>query len=69
MQLKKKGYVEVSVAKPDENGDITANEIERLRRRDTYLICISHASNVNGKKSAAGRNRRVRKTKTIFCFW
>ena len=49
MQLKKKGYVEVSVAKPDENGDITANEIERLRRRDTYLICISHASNVNGK--------------------
>lgn len=48
MQLKKKGYVEVSVAEPDENGQITASEIERLIRPDTYLICVSHASNVTG---------------------
>lgn len=48
MQLKKKGYVEVSVAHPNENGEITANEIERLLRPDTYLICVSHASNVTG---------------------
>ena len=48
MQLKKKGYVEVSVAQPNEKGEITANEIERLTRPDTYLICVSHASNVNG---------------------
>ena len=48
MQLKKKGYVEVSIAQPDENGQITAEEIERLIRPDTYLICVSHASNVTG---------------------
>ena len=48
MQLKKKGYVEVSIAQPDENGEITAQEIERHVRPDTYLICVSHASNVTG---------------------
>ena len=48
MQLKKKGYVEVSVAVPNENGEITADEIARLMRPDTYLVCVSHASNVNG---------------------
>lgn len=48
MQLKKKGYVEVSVAQPNENGEITANEIERLLRPNTYLVCVSHASNVTG---------------------
>lgn len=48
MQLKKRGYVEVSVAQPNERGEVTANEIERLLRPDTYLICVSHASNVNG---------------------
>ena len=48
MQLKKKGYVEVSVAVPNEKGEITANEIARLMRPDTYLVCVSHASNVNG---------------------
>ena len=48
MQLKKKGYVDVSVAQPNENGEITADEIERLIRPDTYLVCVSHASNVTG---------------------
>ena len=48
MQLKKKGYVEVSLAQPNEKGEITAEEIERLIRPDTYLICVSHASNVTG---------------------
>ena len=49
MQLKKKGYVDVSVALPDEDGQITAEIIERHIRPDTYLICISHASNVTGE--------------------
>lgn len=48
MQLKKKGYVEVSSAQPNANGAITAEEIERLIRPDTYLVCVSHASNVTG---------------------
>lgn len=49
MQLSKKGYVEVSIVKPNENGDITVDEIERLARRDTFMLCVSHASNVTGK--------------------
>lgn len=49
MQLKKKGYIQVSLAIPDENGDVSAEQIERLIRPDTYLICVSHASNVSGK--------------------
>ena len=48
MQLKKKGYVDVSIAEPDEEGQITVQEIERLIRPDTYLVCVSHASNVTG---------------------
>lgn len=48
MQLKKKGYVEVSVAVPNDEGEITADEIARLMRPDTYLVCVSHASNVTG---------------------
>ncbi len=48
MQLKKKGYVELSVAQPDKQGIVTAEEIERLIRPDTYLVCVSHASNVTG---------------------
>lgn len=68
MQLKKKGYVEVSVAEPNENGQITANEIERLLRPDTYLICVSHASNVNGaaqKISDIGSLARRRNVKLL----
>ena len=48
MQLKKKGYVDVSVAEADENGQVLAEVIERLIRPDTYLVCVSHASNVTG---------------------
>ena len=48
MQLKKKGYVEVSVAVPNDQGEITADEIARLMRPDTYLVCVNHASNVTG---------------------
>ncbi|MCM1194896.1 MAG: aminotransferase class V-fold PLP-dependent enzyme [Firmicutes bacterium] len=50
MQLKKKGYAEVSVAKPDAQGDVTAEEVSRLLQRNTYMLCVSHVSNVNGKK-------------------
>lgn len=49
MQLKRKGYVEVSVASPNENGEITIEDIARLIRRDTYMLCVNHVSNVTGK--------------------
>lgn len=52
MQLKRKGYVDVSVAQPNESGEITVEEIARHVRRDTYLLCISHASNVTGQSQS-----------------
>jgi len=48
MQLEKKGIASVSVVKPDENGQVTAAEVEKHIRKDTYLLCVSHASNVTG---------------------
>ncbi len=49
MQLKRKGFVDVSVVCPNANGDISVDDIARYVRRDTYMLCVSHASNVTGK--------------------
>ena len=68
MQLKKKGYVEVSVAVPNDQGEITADEIARLMRPDTYLVCVNHASNVTGtaqKLSEIGQLCRKRNVKLL----
>lgn len=65
MQLKKKGYVEVSVAQPDKNGDVTVEEIERHLRSDTYLICVSHASNVTGKSQRLLEIGQLAKRKNV----
>ncbi len=65
MQLRKKGYVQVSVARPDGNGDITAEEIERLIRPDTYLVCVSHASNVTGKAQDIERIGKVTRRRNV----
>ena len=32
-----------------DSAGVRAEEIERLLQKDTYLLCVSHASNVNGK--------------------
>lgn len=48
MQLKRKGYVDVSVVTPNEQGNITVESVARLVKRDTYMLCVSHASNVTG---------------------
>lgn len=49
MQLQKRGYVTISVAKPNEQGQVTTEEIQRLLTPTTYLVCVSHASNVTGQ--------------------
>ncbi len=65
MQLKKKGYVEVSLAKPNERGTVTAEEIERLIRPDTYLVCVSHASNVTGTAQNLAEIGRVTRRRNV----
>jgi selenocysteine lyase/cysteine desulfurase len=39
---------EISVVEPNENG-IDAKNIERLIRKDTYMIVVNHVSNVTGQ--------------------
>lgn len=48
MQLKRKGYVKVSVIEPNEQGEITVDAVKKELRDDTYLLCVTHASNVLG---------------------
>lgn len=50
MQLKKKGFAEVSVVSPDDDGQITLEKVKSVWRKDTVLLCVSHASNVNGTR-------------------
>ena len=65
MQLKKKGYVEVSVAQPNANGEVTPEEVERLLRPDTYLVCASHASNVTGTAQNVAEIGRVTRRRNV----
>ena len=50
MQLKKKGYITVSLVKPDESGQITLENVQRLWKPNTYMLCVSQASNVTGQR-------------------
>lgn len=67
MQLQRRGLAEVSVAKPNENGQITVAELGRLWRRNTFLVCVSHASNVTGfRQNVAELGRFVRQNNALF---
>ena len=50
MQLYKRGHVEVSIVQPDVDGQIKVESVEKLWRKNTYLLCVSHASNVTGTR-------------------
>lgn len=65
MQLKRKGFVDVSVAQPNQDGEITVEEIARHIRRDTYMLCISHASNVTGRSQNLGEIGAYAKRRNI----
>ena len=43
-----KGICDVDYVRPDENGDILTEQIARLVRPDTYLVCVCGTSNVTG---------------------
>jgi len=45
--LRERG-IAVTLLAPEENGAIPASAVLRALRRDTYLVCINHASNVTG---------------------
>ena len=50
MQLHKRGHVEVSVVPPDADGQINLQSVKNLWKENTYLLCVSHASNVTGTR-------------------
>lgn len=47
-ELKEKGLVEVSVASPSKPNVLDLEDIEKLVKPNTYLICCNHISNVDG---------------------
>lgn len=50
-ELKNRGLVDVTVAKPQRNDKIRAEDIERCINSNTYLICVNHISNVDGMET------------------
>lgn len=46
--LQAEGYLEFSIADVDENGLVTPETLEAVRRPNTSLIALGHASNVTG---------------------
>ncbi len=49
-QLKKRGFVDISIVNPDKSGQISVESLQKALRKDTYLLCVSQASNVTGKQ-------------------
>lgn len=47
-ELKKKGLIDVSIAHAENGHTLTAKDIEKHLRPNTYLVAINHVSNVNG---------------------
>ena len=50
MQLKKRGFADVSVVSPNAEGQITLDAVQKLWKQNTYMLCVSHASNVTGTR-------------------
>jgi cysteine desulfurase/selenocysteine lyase len=50
-ELKSKGLVEVTVAKPSKNDKLRAEDILKCIKPNTYLICCNHISNVDGMEA------------------
>lgn len=48
MQLKSKGIVDFSVVDPDQNGQISAESLQKALCNDTYMIIVNQTSNVTG---------------------
>jgi cysteine desulfurase family protein len=47
-ELERRGYIRLSIVAPDERGVVTAENLARHIRMDTYMIVASHISNVTG---------------------
>jgi len=50
-ELKNRGLIDVTVAKPERNDKIRASDIEKCIKPSTYLICVNHISNVDGMET------------------
>lgn len=47
-ELKEKGIIELDYLIPDSNGQITISEVEQKIKKNTYMLILSHTSNVSG---------------------
>lgn len=51
-ELKSKGIIDFSLAKPNKNGNIDLNSIKNEIKDNTYLIITTHISNLTGAKTS-----------------
>ncbi len=50
-ELEKRGLIRLTLVDPQGAMGITAEDIKKHLKADTYLICVNHCSNVNGMKN------------------
>lgn len=50
MQLQRKGLCKVTVVEPQPDGKISPQSVEEAMEKDTFLVCVTHASNVTGQR-------------------
>lgn len=46
--LEEKGLIELTILKPNEEGNITVKELNNVLKENTYLMVVNHTSNVTG---------------------
>jgi cysteine desulfurase family protein len=64
-ELEKRKMITLKIAHPGDDGCVTAETIEKLITKDTYLVCVNHVSNVTGGTSDIKRIAAVCKDKGI----
>ncbi|MBR2974212.1 MAG: aminotransferase class V-fold PLP-dependent enzyme, partial [Clostridia bacterium] len=63
-QLQRRGIVDVSVVRPQENGQIHPQSLINALRPNTYMVAINHTSNVTGTMQQVGKlSRAVKQVK------
>lgn len=64
-QLQKDGIISLSIISPKDNGEIDINQIIEKITCETYMICLSHISNVTGYTFDIDKIGKICKEKNI----
>ena len=66
-KLQKDGLIELTIVKPNDNFEITTNELKEALKPNTYLLAVNHTSNVTGYTMDLSRvGKFAKENKLIF---